>query len=392
MAASSGRVLHPWRRLRRPKLFMGPHADPVPVIPILSGKPCHGIIFRMKEAEELVALLLERGEMVATAESCTGGLVSAALTDVAGASACYPGGIVSYANEVKHRELGVPTEILETCGAVSAECASAMAAGVRIRFGTDWSVVTTGIAGPGGGTPEKPVGLVYIGVAGPGGVEVSRNLFPGDRAAVRAATVCRALGQLLERVRAASPAPSSQTGGGGIVRAASPTSRGRDEARPSRELSVRHHPSRNSLHVGNGDRATILFGSVKANKKQCVFGNPSAVSRILSTWNSAKKWLAGRHAAMSDHVHFRCAPGRCRIPYFHKWMKHWKDKAALSFPTGRLRSLGQRQFGDAQLRQGESLDEKRRFMVGDPVREGLVPKAEDRPCQGVFNVFSWNGK
>ena len=153
----------------------------------------------MKEAQELVATLVNRGETVATAESCTGGLVAAAITDVAGASACYPGGVVSYANEVKRRELGVPAEILETRGAVSEECAAAMAAGVRERFGTTWSVVTTGIAGPGGGTVEKPVGLVYIGVAGPDGVTVSRNQFPGDRAAVRAATVRRALGMLLDR-------------------------------------------------------------------------------------------------------------------------------------------------------------------------------------------------
>ena len=107
---------------------------------------------------------------------------------------------MSYANEVKQRELGVPLEILETRGAVSEECAAAMAAGVRKRFGTTWSVVTTGIAGPGGGTVEKPVGLVYIGVAGPDGVTVSRNQFPGDRAEVRAATVRHALVMLLNRI------------------------------------------------------------------------------------------------------------------------------------------------------------------------------------------------
>ena len=159
----------------------------------------------MKEAEELVAMLIARRETVATAESCTGGLVAAALTDIPGVSACYPGGVVSYANEVKQRALDVPAEILETRGAVSPECAEAMAAGVRRRFGTDWSVVTTGIAGPDGGTPEKPVGLVYIGVAGPDGVTVSRNLFPGNRAAVRAATVRRALSQLLDHIKLSNP-------------------------------------------------------------------------------------------------------------------------------------------------------------------------------------------
>ncbi len=156
----------------------------------------------MKEAKELVAELIRRGETVATAESCTGGLVAAALTDVPGVSECYPGGIVSYANVVKNRDLGVPAEILATKGAVSAECAEAMALGVRRRFGTGWSVVTTGIAGPGGGTPEKPVGLVFIGVAGPDGVTVERDVFSGDRAAVRAATVRRALELLGLRVAA----------------------------------------------------------------------------------------------------------------------------------------------------------------------------------------------
>ena len=158
----------------------------------------------MTEAEELVATLVNRGETVATAESCTGGLIAAAITDIPGASACYPGGVVSYANEVKRRALGVPAEILATRGAVSEECATAMAAGVRERFGMTWSVVTTGIAGPGGGTAEKPVGLVYIGVVGPDGATVSRNLFPGDRAAVRATTVRHALGQLLDRIKLSS--------------------------------------------------------------------------------------------------------------------------------------------------------------------------------------------
>lgn len=155
----------------------------------------------MTSAEKLVAVLLEKHQSITTAESCTGGLVAAALTDVSGVSACYPGGIVSYANEVKNRELGVSWDILNSVGAVSEECAAAMAAGVRKRFGTDWSIVATGIAGPGGGTPTKPVGLVYIGVAGPDGVTVTRNLFSGDRNAVRAQTVNTALNQALSRIK-----------------------------------------------------------------------------------------------------------------------------------------------------------------------------------------------
>ena len=329
----------------------------------------------MKVAEELVALLIGRRETVATAESCTGGLVAAALTDIPGVSECYPGGIVSYANEVKHRDLGVPNEILKTKGAVSAECAEAMAVGVRARFGTDWGVVTTGIAGPGGGTPEKPVGLVYVGVAGPDGAEVSRNVFSGDRAAIRAATVQRALSQLLERIRAATHIP-----------------RGRDEARPSQDLPIRHCPSRNSIHVGDDNRATILFVSVNATKRQRVFDNPAAVSCILSAWNDAKDWLVGRYVIMPDHVHFCCAPAKWPIPDFHKWMTFWKTKVALSFPTEHVRPLWQRQCWDTQLRQGESFEEKCRYMVNNPVRKGLVSKAEDWPYQGVLNVFDWHEK
>ena len=379
----------------------------------------------MKEAEELVAELIRRGETVATAESCTGGLVAAALTDIPGVSACYPGGVVSYANEVKQCALGVPAEVLETRGAVSPECAEAMATGVRRRLGTDWSVVTTGIAGPDGGTPEKPVGLVYIGVAGPDGVTVSRNLFPGDRAAVRAATVRRALGQLLDRLRAAAApegpgfvravesrevdghvpggpgfvraAESREVdghvpGGPGFVRAASPVPHGRDEARPSPEMPVRHRPSLNSVHTGNDNRATILFVSVNANKRQRVFDNPSAVSCILSAWNDAKDWLVGRYVIMPDHVHFCCAPSRWPIPDFHKWMKYWKAKVALSFPTEHVHPLWQRQCWDTQLRQGESFEEKCRYMLNNPVRKGLVANAEDWPYQGTLNVFTWHDK
>lgn len=155
----------------------------------------------MTAFDEIVSLLLARKESVATAESCTGGLVGAAFTDVPGVSGCYPGGIISYANEVKNRELGVSWDILNTVGAVSADCAAAMAEGVRRHFGTDWSVVTTGIAGPGGGTPTKPVGLVFIAAAGPDGVTVLRNLFQGDRAAVRAQTVAKAGELLLAKIR-----------------------------------------------------------------------------------------------------------------------------------------------------------------------------------------------
>ncbi len=137
---------------------------------------------------------------IATAESCTGGGVAAALTSLAGSSDYVMGGIVSYSNAAKADLLGVSQEILDTRGAVSPECARAMAEGARRALGTDLAVSTTGIAGPGGGTPRKPVGLVYIALADHAGVTAMEHHFAGDRAAVTSAATEAALAMLLERI------------------------------------------------------------------------------------------------------------------------------------------------------------------------------------------------
>ena len=137
---------------------------------------------------------------IATAESCTGGGVAAALTALAGSSDYVMGGIVSYSNAAKANLLGVPQEILATRGAVSPECAQAMAQGARRAFGTDLAVSTTGIAGPGGGTTRKPVGLVYIAVADQDGATAAEHHFQGDRTAVTSAATEAALAMLLERI------------------------------------------------------------------------------------------------------------------------------------------------------------------------------------------------
>lgn len=150
----------------------------------------------MTVAEKLVALLTARGLSCATAESCTGGGVGAAITAVPGASAAYLGGVVSYDNAVKRGLLGVSPATLETVGAVSAETAAQMADGVRRLLKADLAVSVTGIAGPDGGSAEKPVGLVWFGLATAGGVRTERAIFAGDRAAVRAAAVTHALGLL----------------------------------------------------------------------------------------------------------------------------------------------------------------------------------------------------
>ena len=141
-------------------------------------------------------LLRQAGQRLATAESCTGGLVGAMVTDVAGSSDYYLGGVVAYANAVKRGALGVPEALLRDHGAVSEPVARAMAAGARERFGADWAVALTGIAGPGGGSDDKPVGLVYIALASSAGVDVHRHVFPGDRVIIRLRAATAALNYL----------------------------------------------------------------------------------------------------------------------------------------------------------------------------------------------------
>jgi len=137
---------------------------------------------------------------LATAESCTGGLIGARLTDVPGSSAYFKGGLVAYSNEVKAHQLSVPNEMLEKEGAVSAPVAEAMAVGTQKLFQVDWAISVTGIAGPDGGTEDKPVGLVYIAVAGGGQTRVERFIFPGNRSMVREWTVQAALDLLRKQL------------------------------------------------------------------------------------------------------------------------------------------------------------------------------------------------
>lgn len=132
--------------------------------------------------ESCIGLMLKSsGKTVSTAESCTGGTISSMFTSIAGSSEYFLGSVTSYANSVKTGVLGVPHDIIEKYGAVSSECVAAMAEGVRKVTGSDYSVATSGIAGPGGGSPEKPVGLVWIGVSSKYGTETFKMIFRGDR-------------------------------------------------------------------------------------------------------------------------------------------------------------------------------------------------------------------
>ncbi len=148
----------------------------------------------VKLAEAVLAACRARNWHVATAESCTGGLVAAALTAIAGSSDVVDRGFVTYSNKAKMELLGVPEETIAAHGSVSAETAAAMARGAVARAGVDLAVSVTGVAGPGGWTPQKPVGLVYLGVAKrDGGANVERRMFSGDRAEVRQAALIEAL-------------------------------------------------------------------------------------------------------------------------------------------------------------------------------------------------------
>ena len=148
----------------------------------------------LDQARSLLALMDAKGMTLATAESCTGGLIAAALTAIAGSSSVVLAGFVTYANDAKHKMVGVRQETLAAHGAVSEEVAGEMAEGAQARAGVSLALSCTGIAGPGGATPGKPVGLVFIGCAREGAATiVERHVFPSDRAAVRAATVAAAL-------------------------------------------------------------------------------------------------------------------------------------------------------------------------------------------------------
>ena len=164
--------------------------------PVADGVTWHDCLDR---ARRVLDTCSAQGLRIATAESCTGGLVAGALTAIAGSSAVVDSGVITYDNAAKVRLLGVDPTLFDRVGAVSAEVAGAMADGLLARAPVDLTVSVTGIAGPGGATPAKPIGLVFIGCARAGRTtRTARHHFPGDRTAVRLASVHAALGLVLE--------------------------------------------------------------------------------------------------------------------------------------------------------------------------------------------------
>ena len=152
------------------------------------------------EATAVLAACRRAGLKLATAESCTGGLIAATLTEIAGSSDVVERGFVTYSDAAKSDMLGVPADLIQRMGAVSQEVAGAMAAGALARSRSDIAIAVTGIAGPAGATPTKPVGLVHLACTRRGRLTLhERHVFPGDRAAVRVATVARAFGLILRQ-------------------------------------------------------------------------------------------------------------------------------------------------------------------------------------------------
>lgn len=148
----------------------------------------------MTAAANLVSQCCQTGKTLTVAESCTGGLVASAITSISGASAMFDRGFVTYTNEAKSDMLGVPAETIISVGAVSEQVAKSMAAGAIRHSKADIAISITGVAGPGGGTPTKPVGTVWIGICERGGNPTAyHHIFPGDRTAVRLAATCEAI-------------------------------------------------------------------------------------------------------------------------------------------------------------------------------------------------------
>ncbi len=157
----------------------------------------------MEIHEVVVKDLMNRNETVSVAESCTGGMVASLLVDVAGVSECFHEGYVTYSNDIKHKNLNVSQEILDSVGAVSFQCARAMAVGVREKAGTTYGLATTGIAGPDGGSEETPVGCVYIACATADDCQVYRLQLEGSRHKIREDAAYAALELLKDCIRGA---------------------------------------------------------------------------------------------------------------------------------------------------------------------------------------------
>jgi PncC family amidohydrolase len=312
--------------------------------------------------EVVVRELTLAGKTVATAESCTGGLIAHRLTNVSGSSAVFLAGWVTYSNAAKMRDLGVREETLRQHGAVSEAVAGEMAEGARQRSGADYAVSATGIAGPTGGTPEKPVGLVYIGLATPTGTQVQRHVVGFERETFKWFVSQTAL-DLLRRALVEN--------GGAVSHRALPESlvgRAGPSAPPRRNLV--------SPDVPLGVRAdeAVFFVTIctqpRGVNQLCQPGLAERVLESVAYRHQRGDWWAHYVLLMPDHCHALLSfPGNQTLEAV---VREWKKYVA--------RELGiqwQRDFFEHRLRGDESLRDKQEYIRQNPVRAGLVSRPED---------------
>ncbi len=320
--------------------------------------------------EVVVQLLAEAGRTVATAESCTGGLMAHRLTNVSGSSIVFLGGWVTYSNTAKIRDLGVEEELLKQQGAVSEPVARAMADGARRRAGSDYALSATGVAGPTGGTAEKPVGLVYIGLATPTGTQVQRHTVTFDRETFKWYVSQTALDLLRRELLKANGSGLGQPAlpGKSLPR---PVGRAAPSA-PSPRRKVLHH----QLPAHVRPEETVFFLTIccvpRDKNHLCTPEIASAIFQSVETGQASGDWWMQLVVLMPDHLHALVAlPSEKEL---RKVVTDWKKLLA--------RKLGirwQRDFFDHRIRKEENLQEKADYILHNPVRAGLVTRAEDWP-------------
>jgi nicotinamide-nucleotide amidase len=304
------------------------------------------------------------GKTVATAESCTGGLIAHRLTNVSGSSAVFLAGYVTYSNAAKIRDLGVREETLEKFGAVSEQVAREMAEGARRRAGTDYALSATGIAGPTGGTPDKPVGLVYIGLVTPTGTTVQKHTLHFDRETFKFFVSQAALDML--RRELTKP-------GGGLRQPALPKLVGR--AAPSAPLPRRKKIS-HDLPAGVRPEDAVFFLTIccapRGENQLCKPDVAAAIFESVEVGQVRGDWWMQLVVLMPDHLHALLVfPAEKNL---RKVIADWKKLLA--------RKIGirwQRDFFDHRIREEERLQEKADYILKNPVRAGLIVRAEDWP-------------
>ena len=317
--------------------------------------------------EVVVKMLVAARKTIAVAESCTGGLIANRLTNVSGASETFINGVVAYSNESKVRLLGVREETLKTHGAVSEEVAREMAEGVRTRSGTDFGVSTTGIAGPTGGTPEKPVGLVYIGFATPKRTDVRRHMLLFDRETFKFFASQIALDLVRSELLANGGELKQPSLSGEPL--SSPVGRAAPSAPIPRRKVLNHE-----LPVHLRPEDAVFFLTIccrpRGTNQVCRPEIASGIFQSIELGQQRGDWWVLLAVLMPDHLHLLISfPPDTDL---RKLIANWKKLLAR-----KLQIAWQRDFFEHRVRAEENLREKADYILNNPVRAGLVRRAED---------------